>query len=317
MIITRTPLRISLCGGGTDLPQFYERHGGACVSFAISKYVYVTVNQKFDTQIRLSYSKTENVRKASQLKHDIARACLQGMAGLEITSVSDIPGEGTGLGSSSSFAVGLLNALHHIPGTGNLAEMAYLAELGCGHGAGKQDFYAAAYGGLHLFQFHKDGSVCAEPLITNGDILELQDYFLLFWTGKTRRASKILHQQAINISQDGTAEFAALDMRDLALDLARELRDGNIEAVGPFLNENWALKKKLAPGISDVWIDDVYEKAMEAGATGGKICGAGGGGFLLLFAEPKYHAAIELTVGMRRIFFEIEEEGSKVIYGCR
>lgn len=315
MIITQTPLRISLCGGGTDLPQFYERHDGACVSFAIDKFVYITLNQKFDTQIRLSYSKTEIVDHPSQLKHDIARVCLEGMKGLEITSISDIPGEGSGLGSSSSFTVGLLNALHHIPGTCNLAEMAYLAESRCGHGAGKQDPYAAAFGGMHLFQFHKDGKVCVEPLLDQEEREELQNKLMLFWTGKTRKSSRILKQQAINIDKDGSAEYTAIDMRDIALELYRQLIYGNIDMVGYYLNENWILKKKLAPGISDLWIDDIYEKALEAGATGGKICGAGGGGFLLLFAQPEDQPTIEKTVGLRRIPFKIEEKGSEVIYG--
>lgn len=304
-----------MCGGGTDLPAFYQCHGGAVVSLAIDKYIYISINPHFDGGIRLSYSKTENVERPSQLKHDIVRTCLEGQNGLEITSVSDIPGEGSGLGSSSSFTVGLLNALKHIPGTCNLAEMAYLAEVRCGHGAGKQDHYAAAYGGMHLFKFNQNGSVCVEPLLDREERDDLQSKLMLFWTGKTRQASKILKQQAIAVGKDGPAEFAALDMRDIALELYRQLKYGNIDMVGYYLHENWELKKKLAPGISDPWIDDIYEKALEAGATGGKICGAGGGGFLLLFAQPEDQPTIEKTVGMRRIPFRIEEEGSKVIYG--
>jgi D-glycero-alpha-D-manno-heptose-7-phosphate kinase len=315
MIITRTPLRISLVGGGTDMPAFYERHGGACVSMAIDKYIYITFNRKFDTQIRLSYSKTEVVDRASQLKHDIARSCLEGIKGVEIASISDIPSEGSGLGSSSSFTVGLINAIKHFPSAKMLAEFAYLIEIRCGHHCGKQDHYAAAYGGLNHYRFNKDGSTCITPLLAFEEKDELQERFMLFWTGKTRQASKILKQQALNVAENGIAEYAALDMRDLANDLSTSLQNGDIEGVGKFLHENWQLKKKLAPGITDTWIDDIYDKAMEAGATGGKICGAGGGGFLLLFAEPQYHASIEKTVGLRRIPFKIEEEGSRVIYG--
>jgi D-glycero-alpha-D-manno-heptose-7-phosphate kinase len=321
MITTRTPLRISLVGGGTDMPSFYERHGGAVVSMAISKYIYISINQKFDGRIRLSYSRTENVDKASDLKHDLARAVLQmfDLKGVEITSVSDIPGEGSGLGSSSSFTVGLLNAIskycgHSYCSPSNLAEMAYLIEMGCGHALGKQDHYAAAYGGLHYYQFNKDGSVCVAPLLSKEIKEGLEKQLLLFWTGKTRKASVILKQQAGNVSKDGLAEFAALDLRDMAKFFRSELCIGDYSNTGYVLRDNWELKKKLANGITNPWIDDLYEKALNEGAVGGKLCGAGGGGFLILFADPKHHYFIEKAINLRRIPFHIEEEGSKAIY---
>lgn len=317
MIVTRTPLRISLVGGGTDLSSFYKRHGGAVISMAISKYIYISLNEKFDDRIRLSYSRTENVDKASQLKHDIARSCLEGITGVEVTSVSDIPGEGSGLGSSSSFTVGLVNAIKHMPSAHTLAEVAYLVELGCGHPVGKQDFYAAAYGGFAYYQFNRDGTVCVIPLLTPEQRKEIQKYFLLFWTGKTRKASKILKQQSVNVSENGNAEFAASDMRETATMMLRSLQAGDIAYTGAYLDANWELKKKLAPGITSPQIDEWYDLGMNAGATGGKLCGAGGGGFLLFFAEPKWHESIKRAVGLRHIPFKIEEKGSEVIYGSR
>lgn len=321
MITSRTPLRISLVGGGTDLPQFYERHGGAVVSMAISKYIFISINQKFDGKIRLSYSRTENVDKASDLKHDLARACLEmfNLTGVEITSVSDIPGEGSGLGSSSAFTVGLLNALskycgHSYCSPSNLAEMAYLIEMGCGHNCGKQDHYSAAYGGLHYYQFNKDGSVCVLPLLPKSIKEGFEKQFLLFWTGKTRKASSILKRQAKNISKDGLSEFAAVDLRDLAQFLRTEILTGAYSSIGYYLHESWKLKKKMANGITNPWLDNLYEKAMNVGASGGKVCGAGGGGFFIFCAEQQYHEDIAKAIGLRRIPFQIEEEGSKIIY---
>jgi D-glycero-alpha-D-manno-heptose-7-phosphate kinase len=309
--ITRTPLRISFVGGGTDIQQFYERHGGAVVSMTVDKYIYVSLNRKFDNRIRLSYSRTENVVKASDLKHDIARVCLEGITGVEVTSVSDIPGAGSGLGSSSSFAVGLINAIRHMPSVYALAEVAYLAELSCGHGCGKQDHLAAAYGGLHFFKFLKSGHVEVEPITPPEGF---QEQLMLFWTGKTRKAAPLLKKQSENISENGLAEYAALDMRDLAYKLRSDLIDGDIFTLGECLHNNWELKKKLAEGISNRRIDELYSLARSLGATGGKVCGAGGGGFLLLCADPSCHERIEKAIGLRRIPIKMSEEGSKVIY---
>lgn len=326
MIITRTPLRISFCGGSTDMPSFYERHGGAVVSAALNKYIYISVNKKFDDRIRLSYSRTENVDKPSELKHDLARACLEmydDMKGIEITSVSDIPGEGSGLGSSSSYAVGLLKALAQYRGKPFnsphiLAETAYMVELAAGHECGKQDHYAAAYGGLHFFKFLQNGKVEVEPIcFQNGEEKDFQDQLMLFWTGRTRRASNILKRQNENVSENGRAVNIACDMRDLAYQLRENLLLGSVFALGESLHKNWELKKQLVDGISDSSIDYLYAKARSLGATGGKLCGAGGGGFLLLCASPEFQPKIELAMsleGLRRVPIKISEKGSTMIY---
>jgi D-glycero-alpha-D-manno-heptose-7-phosphate kinase len=326
MIITRTPLRVSFVGGGTDMPSFYKRHGGAVVSMAIDKYIYISINKKFDGRIRLSYSKTENVDKASELKHDLARACLEmyNLTGVEIISVSDIPGEGSGLGSSSAFVVGLLHAIseyvaepchsRHI-----LAEKAYMIELGCGHPVGKQDHYASAYGGLHFFKFLKNDKVEVEPIcFQNGEEKDFQDQLMLFWTGKTRKASSILKKQSENISDIGNAEKIAINMRDLAYQLKSDLLFGGIYNFGEYLHQNWELKKELAENISNEWFDKMYAHARSMGATGGKLCGAGGGGFLLLCAEPDYQRGLEASMAvcfsLKMIPIRMSEEGSKIIY---
>jgi len=323
MIITRTPLRISFCGGGTDMPSFYQRHGGAVVSLSIDQYLYVSVNKKFDGRIRLSYSRTENVDHPSELKHDLARACLElfNLKGVEITSVSDIPGEGSGLGSSSSFTVGLLKAISYYcekPYSSPyiLAETAYMVELSVGHPIGKQDAFAAAYGGLHFFKFNKDDHVEVEPIcFQNGEENEFQNQLMLLWTGKTRKSSSILKQQSKNISKNGMSENAALDMRDLAYKLRENLLLGGIFTLGECLHNNWELKKELVEGISNNNIDDLYASARGLGASGGKICGAGGGGFLLLCAPIGKQPDIEFSLGLRRIPFRISKKGSTIIYG--
>lgn len=321
MIITRTPLRISFCGGGTDMASFYQRHGGAVVSLAIDKFIYISVNKKFDGRIRLSYSRTENVDQPGELKHDLAKACLElfDLDGVEITSVSDIPGEGSGLGSSSSFTVGLLKVISVYCGKPYsspyvLAETAYMVELSTGHFIGKQDAYAAAYGGLHFYKFKHD-RVEVEPIcFQNGEENEFQDQLMLLWTGRTRKSSKILKEQSKNISKEGKAEYIALDMRDLAYKLHENLLLGGVFTVGECLHKNWELKKQLVDGITDSLIDEQYAKARSLGATGGKLCGAGGGGFLLLCAPVETQSAIEEELGLRRVPIEISEKGSTVIY---
>jgi len=237
--------------------------------------------------------------------------CLEGITGVEVASVSDIPGAGSGLGSSSSFTVGLINAIWHMPSTSSLAEMAYLIESSCGHACGKQDHVAAAYGGLHFFKFLKNGHVEVEPICAPDNFT---DQLMLFWTGKTRKATPLLKKPSVNISKDGLAEYAALDMRDLAYKLRSDLVSGDIFTLGECLHQNWELKKKLADGISNKWIDELYEKARSLGASGGKLCGAGGGGFLLLCAEPCYHERIEKAIGLRRVPIKMSEKGSEIIH---
>lgn len=322
MIITRTPLRVSLVGGGTDMPAFYTLYGGAVISMAVDKYIYITVNPKFDGKIRVSYSVTENVTDPAMLKHDLVRAALELFTenGIEITSISDIPGEGSGLGSSSSFTVGLLLALSEKCGgkwsPKTLAESAYLVENKfADHVTGKQDQYAAAFGGLKYYEFCKDGTVRVQPF----DLLDEEKDFilsrmLLFWTGRTRKASHILKEQSHNLKSHLEYMEIGQAILETANNLQAQLALGHFDAIGEALHNNWHLKRRLAKGITDNVIDKYYQDAIHAGAKGGKICGAGGGGFFLFYAEPETHAAIEAAIGLRRVPIRLEERGSTVIY---
>ena len=292
------------------------------ISFAIDKFIYLSVNPKFDGKTRVSYSWTENVDDPAQLQHDIVREALStyNLRGLEITSVSDIPGTGSGLGSSSSFAVGLTHALKVLtagkaPKTEVMANLAYMLEADfCGHAVGKQDHYAAAYGGLNYMQFNSDGTVDVDPiLLTPEDTKSLNERMILFWTGVTRSAQNILSRQATNFER-AEKRLIAQGMRDIAIKVEEELVNHRFESLGPLLDENWKLKQQLADGISDVWIDDIYDRAIRAGAEGGKICGAGGGGFMLFIAPKETHAAISKAINMRQVPFRIEPTGSTLIY---
>lgn len=329
MIVTRTPLRISLTGGGTDLPSFYEKDPnvpGAVISLTINKYVYVVLNPKFDGNWRISYSRTENVEKPYQIEHDLIRESISmyaGIKGLEVVTVADIPGSGSGLGSSSTLTVGLLKALNYLKGIelhpGQLAEMAYEVEaLRCDHPVGKQDHYSAAYGGLNFFRFWKDKVEChggGEGLLYTDSIHleELQKYFLLLWTGKTRSANSILVEQSKSMSLNEQYAIGKA-MVDVTLSMLEDLSNGEIGFIGNYLDQNWSLKKRLHPLISSPEIDNLYRTAMQNGALGGKLCGAGGGGFLLFFAPPETHDRIAQSVALPKIPFGIELEGSKVIY---
>lgn len=290
MIITRTPMRISLVGGGTDIPEFYKREFGAVVSFAIDKYIYVAVNRKFDGRTRVSYSQTENVDDPAELRHELVRETLAhfDLKGLEITSVSDIPGEGSGLGSSSAFTVGLCKALvKYMDGRINVhpsmfADVAYGIERSrCGKFVGKQDHYAAAYGGVHYFQFNPDESVHAELLPLKSDKkFFLERDLMLFWTGQTRSAAPILEDQSARMEHTEGVFMAANFLRDLALRMLDDFRVGDISHVGRMLHEGWKLKQAFAKDVTDTVMGMIYARAMEAGAIGGKLCGAGGGGVL-------------------------------------
>jgi D-glycero-alpha-D-manno-heptose-7-phosphate kinase len=309
MIITRTPLRISLVGGGTDTPAFYEKNLGAVVSFAIDKYIYISVNEKFDGKFRVSYSKTENVEERENIEHPIVRNTLQQYnihTGLEIVSVADIPGGGTGLGSSSAFTVGLINALdwkiantHRIHGA--LAEVAFQVERQSNPFIGKQDAYAAAFGGFNLFRF-KGNKVGYKP-IEYPD--EIQDWFLLLYTGITRPSDDLLKSQSKSLSAGGVV---------IGREMAALAEEFTLKNIGEMLKQNWILKKEIHNGISSPQIDKWYWTALQNGAEGGKLCGAGGGGFLFFYAPPDAHERIIKATGLRRVDFRIEQEGSKVIY---
>ena len=307
------------------MPEFYTQHPGAVVSFAVNHYIYVGVNEKFDGQTRVSYSKTETVDNPEQLEHDLVRETLLhfGLRGLEITSISDIPGEGSGLGSSSAFTVGLIVALtRYMDGDLNVhpsvfANLSYdIERVKCKHPVGKQDHFATAHGGLHYYQFNTDGTVNAELIrLTPALRYWLESSVMLFWTGQTRKANVILKQQAFGFSEEKNLNFGKY-LVEYAQEARNLLEDENFDNLGPMLDAAWTYKKGLA-GVSNDWIDHIYARAKGAGAEGGKICGAGGGGFLMLVADPKVQRAVEDAVGLKRVHFKVEERGSHVVYGDR
>lgn len=323
MIITRTPFRVSFAGGGTDLPAFYHRETGAVVSTTIKKYMYITVNRRFDSTVRVSYSRTEIADNSEKIQHPIVRAALAmtGISGgIEIVSVADIPA-GTGLGSSSSFTVGLLNALYAYKG--ELKSAAVLAEQAChieidllGEPIGKQDQYIAAHGGLCHFQFNRDDSVFANPILcSNSNKQELERNLLLLYTGESRQANTILSEQAVNTSHaDKLVDLQK--MKNLAEETRACFAGGAApRELGDLLHQGWMLKRGLARGITSSAIDSYYEQALSAGAYGGKVLGAGGGGFLLLVVPPEKRQAIKQNLGsLQEMDFNFEPEGSKIIY---
>lgn len=324
MIISRTPLRMSFAGGGSDIPNFYEKFGGAVLSTAIDKYVFVTCNRKFDNGIRVAYSKNEEVAAVAQIEHKIVRETMEYLkldGGVEITTIADIPSRGTGLGSSSSFAVGLLHVLHAFKGRqmspSTLAEQCCDIELNrCGEPIGKQDQYAAAFGGLNLIEFQTDGRVDITPVVMpQSKRQELSSRIIAFYTGVTRSASALLKVQSDNIASDSARQETLKRMVRLAYVMKNEIERGNLDNFGQILHENWELKKSLAGEISNPQISAWYEAARRAGAEGGKILGAGGGGFLIFYSKEEHHAAIEASLkGLRRVKFGFEPLGSRIIF---
>ena len=324
MIISRTPLRISFAGGGSDLAAFYRQEPGAVISMTIDKYIYITVNAKFDHQIRASYSVTEIVERVEDLKHQLIRESLKlvGQAqGVEITSISDIPSQGTGLGSSSSYTVGLLNALYafrgKFAGAERLAREACMIEIErCSAPIGKQDQYIAAYGGLQFIQFNPDETVFVDPVICRPQTRQLlQERLLMLYTGITRQTGDVLREQQANTERDAAKRRSVRRLVALAHDLRATLQHDELDRFGEVLHEGWMRKRELATGISNPHIDDWYERGRAAGAAGGKILGAGGGGFLLLYAPVERHAAILAALPeLQHTRVQFEPQGSKIIY---
>lgn len=324
MIISRTPLRMSFVGGGSDLPAFYRREKGAVLSTAIDKYVYVNVNKKFDNGIRVAYSKNEEVGSVKEIEHRIVRSAMELLrleGGIEITTIADIPSKGTGLGSSSSFTVGLLHVLNAFKGryvsSEQLGEDSCKVEIQmCGEPIGKQDQYAAAFGGFNLIEFCPDETVVVSPLICDPlTIKQLESNILMFYTGITRSASALLKQQSEDIASDDAKHRTLLKMVRLAYDMRDELQKNNVDSFGEILHENWELKKSITNGISTSSIDDWYAAARKAGATGGKILGAGAGGFLMLYAPKERHEAIKSALHiLRPIPIGFEPLGSRIIF---
>jgi D-glycero-alpha-D-manno-heptose-7-phosphate kinase len=320
MIITQTPLRIGLLGGGTDLPGYYQEHGGRVLNCALDKYVYVIVKQRFDDDIYVNYSKKEIVSRVEDLEHELVREAMRmtGVAdGVEITTLADIPSAGSGLGSSSAVTVGLLHALFAYQGrqvsAEELAERACSIEIErCGKPIGKQDQYIAALGGIRDIRFGPGDEVIADEVdLRPADRWALQHQIMLFYTGITRSANTILAEQNANIE----ATRPQLDLlRDLAGFAAERLRNGEVDAIGPALRESWEAKRKLASGVSNDQIDAAVTRALDAGASGAKLTGAGGGGFLLVICPVERQRAVrESLPEMRELPVKLDRLGSRVV----
>jgi len=323
MILSKTPLRMSYVGGGSDLPAFYREEPGAVLSTSIDKYMYIAVNRKFDGRIRVSYTRTEEAETPSQIEHPLVREALAVTGiegGIEIASMADIPSKGSGLGSSSTYTVGLLNALfafkHQSISKDALARLACEIEIDrCGEPIGKQDQYAAAYGGLNLIRFHPDDSVAVDPVICKPSLLQTLDAStLVFFTGRTRSASLVLARQTEALrSTDRKALMRR--MVQIAHELKAELEAGSLDHFGSMLDENWRLKAQLTDGISDPQIDQWYSAGMAHGAIGGKLLGAGNGGFIMFFAPPETHAAIrEALRDLQPVTFNLERNGAQIVF---
>jgi len=324
MIITRSPLRITLGGGGTDLPSYYQQHCGFVVAAAIDKYVYVTVMRPFTPGIFLKYSQLEHVERIDDVQHRIIREALRALEfrtpQLEITALADIP-SGTGLGSSGSFTTALLKALYahrrRLLHPSELAELAAEIEIGkLGESVGKQDQYIASYGGVTCFTFHPGGEVGAEPLKVPMDTLfTLEDNLLLFFTGFSRRAGEILTDQRTRSEQgDATMIQNLNDVKELGWRSRDTLMKGDTAGFGVLLDEQWAQKKRRSAGMSSTQIDEWYDLGRRSGALGGKLVGAGGGGFLLFYSEDHRRLRAAMAkAGLEEVRFRFDFEGTKVL----
>jgi D-glycero-alpha-D-manno-heptose-7-phosphate kinase len=325
MIITRTPFRLTLGGGGTDLPSFYQQHGGFVLAVGIDKYMFINVNTPIvDDKIRVRYSKSELVDHVNQVEHTLAREAMKAYGltkGVEIVSVADIPA-GTGLGSSSCYLVGLLNGLRAlmqqpVPPQ-DLAEEACHIELNIlKKPIGKQDQYMAAFGGLTSLTIDPDGAVLVQRLPVTADLVEtLENNLLLFYTHGTRDATEILaRQDGATRRKDGNVVGSLKEIRDIGLEIRDEIVRGNLRRFGELMDIHWQTKRRLSHGITNPQIDAWYELARRNGAIGGKISGAGGGGFLMLYCEDEKRRLREAMrdAGLRELNFRFEFEGSKVV----
>lgn len=326
MIISRAPLRVSFCGGGSDIPAFYEKYGGCVLSCSIRKYIYIALHPSFNKQtITLKYSKTEEVNDFDEIEHKYFKILLKdyNVKGVEIASMADVP-SGTGLGSSSAFTVATLKALKAYK---KLSYSKYaLASEACeveiikaGSPIGKQDQFASAFGGLNFITFEKSGKVSVEPLLIPGDgEARLQNNIMMFYTGLTHDANQILSVQSKNITSIEDKIKAQLKLCNLTKKLKRHLEDGDIDYLGTVLKESWNIKKTLSQGISNKTIDTIYDKALEAGAIGGKLLGAGGGGFMLFYVKPENQNSVrEALKDYLELEFKIDYEGATIVHGLK
>jgi D-glycero-alpha-D-manno-heptose-7-phosphate kinase len=323
MIVSKTPLRMSFVGGGSDLPTYYRDQIGAVLSTSIDKYMYICVNKKFDGRIRLSYTRTEDVQSRHEIEHPLVREALTLCdidGGIEIASMADIPSQGSGLGSSSTYTVGLLNALYayrnQFASKEKLARQACEIEIDrCGEPIGKQDQYAAAYGGLNLIRFHPDDSVSVDPVICKPSLLhQMEDSTLVFFTGRTRSASAVLANQSAAMKNSDRRALMRR-MVELAFEMKEQLESGTLDHLGDLLDENWRLKAQLTVGISDPQIDAWYATGMAKGALGGKLLGAGNGGFIMFYAPPERHADITAALSdLQPVKFRFDSTGAQIIF---
>jgi D-glycero-alpha-D-manno-heptose-7-phosphate kinase len=322
MILAKSPFRISFAGGGSDLPDFYRRHIGVVVSTTIDKAMYIAIHPYFHEKIRIKYSRTEDVSNTSEIQHPLVRECLRMMnidCGMEIASFADVPA-GTGMGSSSAFTVCLLHALYALagqnPSAGELAKTSCEIEIDrVGEPIGKQDQYATAFGGLNCIRFHPDESVEVVPINCSSETRhELESRLMLFYTGGERAASSILQEQGRNMSQPDKFS-AVVEMTKLAEELYLSLERNQIDSFGEILHTGWMLKSKLARDITNSAIESNYKLAREAGAEGGKLLGAGSGGFLLLYCrQDKQSQVREALAHLQEMPFAMSNEGSQVIH---
>lgn len=321
MIITKTPFRISFAGGGSDLPDFYEKYGGCVLSTSINRYCYISIHPYFNSRYTLlKYSENELVEELPQIRHRIFNCVLNeaNLHGVEITSAADIPG-GTGLGSSSTFTVGLLHTINCYRGKylskGALAAKACEVEIEkLGSPIGKQDQYAAAFGGLNFIRFYSDGAVSVSPIVMQPETYQkLQKNLVMFYTGDVRSANSILAEQKNNISSEEKAKNLQ-KMCALAEDMKEALEHDDLSSFGRLLHDGWELKRTLASGITNPAIDEAYRTAMENGALGGKLLGAGGGGFLLFYCPPERQNQLRVALRMRPFPFSFEKDGTSVVY---
>lgn len=320
----QTPLRISLFGGGTDFPAFFLEEGGCVLSSAIDKYIYVTIKQRFDSKLRIGYTQTEMVDAVDEIHHELIREALHLTGinrGVEVTTMGDIPSEGSGLGSSSTVTVGALHAMYSY--LGELVSAERLAREACSieidilrKPIGIQDQYIAAYGGLRFFEFLTSGEVRSEKVSVSPEAQRaLNQNFMLFFTGVSRKSSSILQEQSSKM-KDRLSELR--EIKEMAHLARQELTKGNIDTLGVLIHQSWEVKKRLAKSISSSQINEVYEAARRSGALGGKLTGAGGGGFLLLYVPYECQEKVRTALrGLQELPFRLEADGSKVIFNYR
>jgi D-glycero-alpha-D-manno-heptose-7-phosphate kinase len=331
MIISRSPVRITLGGGGTDLPSYYSKYGGALIAAAIDKYTLVTAHTRFDDEIKLNYSQTEIVEKVEEIKHNIFRESLKLLNinnRIELTSLSDMPSS-SGLGTSGSFTIALLNALHtykkEFVSQKQLAEEACHIEMDIlKEPIGKQDQYISAFGGITYLEFEKDGTVKVEPVrMTEEAQDELHHNIILFYTGIQRSASEILREQDEKSKKDENQTIETLhEIKKIGLETKKAFEKGDVDKLGEYLNEHWNIKKRLSHGVSNTFIDECYDHAIKNGALGGKIMGAGGGGFFMFYhngnnTEKTAFIKEMAKKGLKKMRYNFDFEGTKIVLNVR